>query len=372
MADVHAVGVHHPRHDLIVGVDVGRGHVLLRTDGVDDFRDVPSGERLELAARRDGWQERVELVALPADEGERLRRQVAEQLQLPRLAQRRRFDVLHSTASVAPIVPRVPHAITLHDVTFFRHRTFGAVTTFGMRMVVAQAARRADALIAISDVACREIVETLGIPGERFVVVPNGHGRGRSVAAADPAAVRSRYGLDGDRVVLCVAAKRPHKNQEALVRAAPLLEVAPTWSSPAIRRRTTPSCGASPRETGGGQRVRFADYVPDAELEALWSWPTAPSSRPSPRASACRSSRRWRAAYPSPHRDIPVLREVGGEAPCYFDPHDPAALARAAEAAIREAPVRVPAGRARAERYSWAETARATLDAYERARAAAP
>ena len=51
VADVHAVGVHHPRHDLIVGVDVGRRHVLFRTDGVDDLGDVAARQRLELAAR---------------------------------------------------------------------------------------------------------------------------------------------------------------------------------------------------------------------------------------------------------------------------------------------------------------------------------
>ena len=51
VADVHAVGVHDPRHDLIVGVDVGRGHVLLGSDRVDDFRDVAARQRLELAPR---------------------------------------------------------------------------------------------------------------------------------------------------------------------------------------------------------------------------------------------------------------------------------------------------------------------------------
>ncbi len=51
VADVHAVGVHDPRHDLIVGVDVGRGHVLLRADGVDDLGDVAARQRLELAPR---------------------------------------------------------------------------------------------------------------------------------------------------------------------------------------------------------------------------------------------------------------------------------------------------------------------------------
>ncbi len=51
VADVHAVGVHDPRHDLIVGVDVGRRDVLVRADGVDDLGDVAARQRLELAAR---------------------------------------------------------------------------------------------------------------------------------------------------------------------------------------------------------------------------------------------------------------------------------------------------------------------------------
>jgi hypothetical protein len=51
MADVHAVGVHDPRHHLIVGVDVGRRHILLRPDEIDDFGDVPAGQRLQLALR---------------------------------------------------------------------------------------------------------------------------------------------------------------------------------------------------------------------------------------------------------------------------------------------------------------------------------
>ena len=51
VADVHAVGVHHPRHHLLVGVDVGRRHVLLGADRVDDLGDVAARQRFELAAR---------------------------------------------------------------------------------------------------------------------------------------------------------------------------------------------------------------------------------------------------------------------------------------------------------------------------------
>jgi hypothetical protein len=47
---VHAVGVHHPGHDLLVRVHVGCGHVFLGADRVDDFRDVAARE---LSSRRD-------------------------------------------------------------------------------------------------------------------------------------------------------------------------------------------------------------------------------------------------------------------------------------------------------------------------------
>jgi hypothetical protein len=54
VSDVHAVGVHHPRHDLIVRVHIRRGHVFLRPDGINDLGDVAASERFELAPRHPG------------------------------------------------------------------------------------------------------------------------------------------------------------------------------------------------------------------------------------------------------------------------------------------------------------------------------
>jgi glycosyltransferase involved in cell wall biosynthesis len=331
---------------------------------------VVTTRRGAAALARDGWRSHVELVALPADEGQRIRRQLAEQALLPLLARRRRFDVLHSLASVAPVFAGVPSAITLHDTTFFRHRTFGAVTTFGMRTIVAQAARRADALLTGSAAARDDVCDVLGLAPERFDVVPHGLGRARGVAAADHAAVRARHGLDGERLVLCVAAKRPHKNQAVLVRAAPLLGARtdvvlaghPEAYDAELRRIA---------EEAGASRVRFVDYVPDAELEALWEladcavFPTLAEGFGLPVVEA------MDRGVPIACSDIAVLREVGGEVPRYFDPHDPASLAAAVEATIAEAAQRVPAGRERSQRYSWRAAARGTLRAYERAVAVA-
>jgi glycosyltransferase involved in cell wall biosynthesis len=317
------------------------------------------------ALAQDGWGERAELVALPADDGQRVRRQLAEQLLLPRLARGRHFDVLHSLASVAPIVAGVPSAITLHDVTFFKQRTFGALTTLGMRASGAQAARRADALLTGSVAARDEICEVLGIARERFAVVPHGGGRPPAVAPAEPDLVRARMGLDGERLVVCVAAKRPHKNQELLVRAAPLLGERTDVVLAGHPEAYDAELRRIARELGA-ERVRFVDYVSDAELEALWLladcavFPTLAEGFGLPVVEA------MARGVPVACSDIAVLREVGADVPCYFDPREPAALAAAVETAVREAAVRVPAGRDRAARYSWPEAARATIAVYQR------
>src|SRR5918992_5785338 len=175
------------------------------------------------ALRRDGWGEWADVRELPCEDGQRLRRTWAEQVVLPRLARRLKADVLHSLASVAPIRPGLPAAITLHDVTFLLRRTFGRVTTAGMRAVVTRAARRADSLLTGSFAARDEVCAVLGLDPQRFLVVPHGAGRPPDVEPLPEAELRSRHGLGEARVVLCVAAKRPHKNQEVLLRALPEL-----------------------------------------------------------------------------------------------------------------------------------------------------
>ena len=51
LAHVHGVGVHHPGHGLLVGVDVGRGNVFFRPDELDQLRGVAAGHALQFALR---------------------------------------------------------------------------------------------------------------------------------------------------------------------------------------------------------------------------------------------------------------------------------------------------------------------------------
>jgi glycosyltransferase involved in cell wall biosynthesis len=75
-------------------------------------------------------------------------------------------------------------------------------------------------------------------------------------------------------------------------------------------------------------------------------------------------------AVPVACSDIRVLREVGGDVPHYFDPHEPAAAARAIRAAMEDREG-AALGPAQAARFTWREAARKTAAVYERALSAA-
>jgi glycosyltransferase involved in cell wall biosynthesis len=322
------------------------------------------------ALRAEGWPD---VVALRADEGERLARLAAEQVALPRWCRRAGVDLLHSPASLGPAwTPGLPHVLTLHDLTFLRMATFSRLTSLAMRLSVAGAVRDADALTIGSAAARADFTELLEVPAGRLEVIHHGIDRA-PVLAAPEADVRARLDLGDARVVLCVAAKRPHKNQEVLLRA---LDRLPDDLVLVLAGHPEPydaQLRALAGELGLADRVRFADWVPDADLEALWgmaavaAFPTRAEGFGLPVAEALAHG------TPVACSDLEVLREVGGELVRTFDPDSPDGCAGAIGAVLADDAWDPAAARARAARFTWAAAAERYLAVYDRvvARAAA-
>jgi glycosyltransferase involved in cell wall biosynthesis len=326
--------------------------------------EVATTRRGAPALAREDWAGEVKLLRLNCDDDEPLRRTLTEQAQLPRLARERGWELTHSLANRGPVRAGTVHVLTVLDVIFFHHRTMGLVSTYGMRWAVRAAAKRADALITISEAAADDIAATLGIERSRITAAPLG---ARAPAGgASPDAARERLGLAGARVVLCVAAKRPHKNQQLLVRA---LELLPQDVSLVIAGHDE-GYGAHLTELadrlGVAERVRQLGYIPDAELETLWAladcaaFPTRAEGFGLPVLEA------MRRGVPVVCSDIPVLREVAGDAARFFDPDEPAAAAAAITSALAD-PGAGDRGRERAAAFTWERTAQATAEVYERA-----
>ncbi|MSO57805.1 MAG: glycosyltransferase family 1 protein [Thermoleophilia bacterium] len=242
----------------------------------------------------------------------------------------RRLDLLHCTTFRAPLRPRCPLVVTVHDLAVMHHpeafpywhRTTGAAA-------LRASARVADVVVAVSETVAGETEELLGIPRERIVVVPNG---------VDPV-----FRPDGPReeggYVLAVGTLEPRKNlvriAEAAVLAGKSLRVAGAegWG-----RVQVPGWVGRPSDGALAALYRGADCLVFASLHEGFGIPVL-------EAMAC--------GTPVVTSRGGALEEVAGGAAVLVDPFDPVSIA----AGIRDASARRDAlsalGRARAAAFTW-------------------
>ena len=159
----------------------------------------------------------VRVVVLPS----RLPRMVWMQTLAPRAIRRERADVVHFTNGMVPFASPIPTVVTIHDMSLTMFPACHPPRRVLLnRPLVNVAARRADAVITVSQSAKRDIVGLYGLNPDRVHVVHEAAApafrRVRDVA--ELARVRQRYGLP-DRFILCVGTVEPRKNLPMLIDA---------------------------------------------------------------------------------------------------------------------------------------------------------
>lgn len=292
------------------------------------------------------------------------------QTAVPKLARRGDFDLFHFTSATAPALFGAPYVVTIHDLSLVRHpETHPMRRRLYQGSLLARTAARARRVIAISETTARDVVEMLDVEPDRVAVTPLGvDERFRPIAdEARLAEVRRRHGLDGP-FVLYVGNVEPRKNLARLLDAfervgrrdvSLALAGGTAWLSEDVVRRV-----AAYRGPG---RVRLLGYVEDEELPALYSaaevfayvslWEGF--GLPVLEAMAC--------GTPVVCSRIPAHEEVAGRAARYADPMSVEEIAGALDRLLASPAERgrlAAAGRRRAARFTWAETARRTLDVY--------
>ena len=124
-------------------------------------------------------------------------------------------------AHFAPDEPDVPLVLTVHDLCCDLYPEFFSLKQrVWHRAVDPRAlARRAAAVLAVSETTKRDVVERWGVPPERVTVTLEGAPlRSGGRAPADDASVRSRFKLP-ERYILHVGALEPRKNHLGLLDA---------------------------------------------------------------------------------------------------------------------------------------------------------
>ncbi|MDT7602660.1 MAG: hypothetical protein QOF61_657 [Acidobacteriota bacterium] len=290
---------------------------------------------------------------------------------------RRPVDLLH-VQYTAPPFPPCPVVATIHDLSF-EHlpATFKRRSWMQLRLTVRHTARRAAHIIASSEYTRRDILETYGVAPERTSTVP--------LAAAphfrpirderELQRVRDVYGIAGN-YILAVGSIQPRKNLTRLVEAyaslrrqrahdkLPRLVVVgkQAW----LYAETLRAVEAS----GVRADVIFTGYAPEADLPALYSgalcfvYPSVYEGFGLPPLEAMRCG----TAVVAGNRTS--LPEVVGDAGLLVNPFDVEEIAAAIARLIDDKDLRATLserGLARATQFDWRETARLTLEVYNRA-----
>jgi glycosyltransferase involved in cell wall biosynthesis len=289
-------------------------------------------------------------------------------------ARRRRLDIVHGLAYLGPLVhPGVASVVTILDVIWLHHpETAGKRFHAVMRTLTPLLGRTSDRIIAISEAARDDIAVALHLDPGKFDVTPLGilpppPGEG----LADSEKVRERLGLGPEPILLCVAAMRAHKNLHGLIRAfARMSEPRPQLVLPGSPNDYELELLALARELGIENGVHFPGWISDVDLVDLYRVATCfvlPTFQEGFGLPVLEAMAR---GLPVACSDIPVLREVVGDAAVLFDPNDPASIAAAIARVTGDRELArelVRRGHERCSVFTWERTAETTLASYRRA-----
>jgi len=261
---------------------------------------------------------------------------------VPRALGRLRPALAHFQHAL-PLRCPCPAVVTIHDLSYERDPSVMPLhDRLVFKTAVPRSARRAAHVLAVSERTKADIVELYGIAPEKITVTPHGVDSAFSPAAGTPG-----------EYLLWVGSVEKRKNPLAAAAAAsevglPLVMAGPVRDAELAREL----------ERRG---AHLRGYVTQEELVDLY------------RSAACLVMPSRYEGFGLPVLEAmasgtpvvaapdPAMREVAGEAAVFIVPEQ---LAQGVKQALAERDRLVTAGLERAQRFSWEETARRTVDVY--------
>jgi glycosyltransferase involved in cell wall biosynthesis len=262
-------------------------------------------------------------------------------VELPRRARECNADVLHHPLPAYSRVAGCPQVVTVHDLAFERvPECFDPVFRAYASQAHRRAAKKADAVIAVSATTALDVKARWGIGQERLVVARHGPGQEPDTVRR-PRDGRPRHFLD-------VGDDEPRKNLGTLREAH--------------RRYAETTDSPLPLVLAG------LDELPDAErLAQLYSQAAALVHPSLHEGFGLTPLEAMTTGTPVIAARSPGVTEVCGEAALYVDPRDPADLAASMKRVATDPALRADLGergRRQAAEFSWARSARAHVEAY--------
>jgi len=276
-------------------------------------------------------------------------------------------DLVHATGMLAPPATRLPLVMTVHDIAALRHEVLHPPRQVRQLRRQIDALARASAILAVSRATADDLAD-LGVARERIVVAPLG-----VTLLPEP-----RPPSEGDRpagsYLLTVGESSPRKRYDLVLRALALLEGDLELVMAGPPADDEPRLRSLAHRFGLESRVRRVGPVSDTTLAGLYDralalcFPSVAEGFGLPVLEA------MAAGLPVVTSDLPVIRELAGDAAVYVDGQDEQAWTEAIHRIASDDSLRArvsEAGRRRASEFTWERTAARTLEAYRLALEAA-
>lgn len=292
-------------------------------------------------------------------------------------ARRNGVDLFHGLSGELPLdIEKLgkPSVVTIHDV-IFRHfpECYAAIDRKIYDYKFARAARAATRVIAISECTARDVVDFYGIDPAKISIVYQGcASQFHSVPTPEEIeAVREKHGIAGPYIVAVGTVER-RKNQLLAVKG--LRAVPSELSLVIVGRRTDYALELDSyiREHNLGERVRFIDNAPFADLPALYAGAVCSSYTSRFEGFGIPVIESLYCGTPAVVATGSCLEEAGGPSTPAVDPDDEEGWAEVVTRLYSD-PVerrRVAAdGRAYVERFNDTDMAMQTMEVYRQAMA---
>lgn len=285
-----------------------------------------------------------------------------EQFEFINILNRENLDLIHFPYYSIPIFYRKPFVVTIHDLIPLHFQTGKASTLpfpfyklkfLAYKFVVSQAARNAKKIITPSNFSKDEIVRLLKVQRSKVVAIYEG---------TDESLVSEDSSVEQKKHFLYVGNAYPHKNLEILLKAfaqLPQEKLILVGKEDYFYKKLK-------KKTQNLSNVNFFGFATDLQLKDLYRKSKAliiPSFIEGFGLSALEAMANKCLVLAS---DIPVLREVCGDAVLYFDPKDSESLRNL----VRKVQTdkfnkNIELGLKRVNEFGWKKTAQQTLRIYQ-------